>query len=136
MTKEQLKQTFEEKGLSLNWLSKQLNVSVTGLLRVAKKPIVGEAYDPNKINFDELYKFIERNGLVIILDKIDFNSFTKERSKKELGFELIVGSEIKMEDNEMYRVVYFNEQSVCFEHIDTKQLRAMSIKRLISLFND
>ena len=48
----------ENEAMNLRKLALATNCTYQVLLKAAKKPIVGETYDPTKINYEELSKCI------------------------------------------------------------------------------
>ena len=54
-------ETYEQ--LSLRQLAIATETTYQVLLNSARKPIVGQPYDPNKVNWDEVSKVLERKGL-------------------------------------------------------------------------
>lgn len=97
---------FEEaiKVKSLKSIAEATNVCYQYLLKVAKKPVAGAAYDPNAINVDEVKKVLSRK---VNLDEFEFD----EAKSVELGDEYGNDGRVVYK-NSKYYVVEFADESM------------------------
>ena len=102
------------------------------LLKASKKPIVGETYDPTKINYEELAKSIERKISVEEFDAIDFENIVK--SAKVTSAQL-TASDFEVDevftlrndkDGYNYKMLLKTDTHVVILREDTTQPRVMS----------
>lgn len=127
---ETLFSTYPE--MNLRKLSIATNCTYQVLLKASKKPIVGEAYDPTKINYEELAKSIERKLSVEEFDTIDFENIVKSArvtSAQLSASDFAVDECFTLrndKDGRTYKMLLKTDTHVVIIRDDTTQPRVMS----------
>jgi hypothetical protein len=122
-----LQSIFEENELSLRKVALNLDLNYNMLLKASKKPIVGVAYDPNFVNYDEVESYITKH---IDINDIDWTSMkdSSEVSNMNLPSNITLGTHIKVRgDDEVYEVKLITPTHLCILPIEGSQPRVMSI---------
>lgn len=131
--KTKLEKLFNEnEAMNLRKLAIATNCTYQVLLKAAKKPIVGEAYDPTKINYEELAKSIERKISVEEFDAIDFDAIiasARATSAQLSASDFEVGESFTLrndKDGRTYKMLLKTDTHVVIIRDDTTQPRVMS----------
>lgn len=92
--------------VSLRKLALSLELSYGWILKCSKKPIAGQPYDPDAINYDEVQKTFERKG--IDLTQLDWESLNESTQtsrgislQKDMSAFQVGGKVYLREDNEV-----------------------------------
>lgn len=118
--------------VSLRKLALSLELSYGWILKCSKKPIAGQPYDPNAVNYEEVAKTFERKG--IDLSKLDWESLN-EASQTSRGISLQkdmsafqVGGKVYLrEDNEVpFEITYKTETHIVIMKVGSTEPRAWS----------
>jgi hypothetical protein len=126
-----LKDIFEAHELSLRKVALNLDVNYNMLLKASKKPIIGQPYDPNVINYDEVAAYIAKK---YNLNDIDWASMkdSSEVSNTNLPSHFNVGTTLKMRgDEDVYEVKLITPTHICILPIEGTQPRVMSISTFL-----
>lgn len=133
MTFEELRSSLEQGEVSVKRLADLINVSYAGLVRVMRKPILGKAYNPDEVNFEELKNFFERNN--VKLDEIVMEDIKQVKKSKKETVSVNCGEIVTLgTEKAQWMVVYKTEKMVCLQL--GEELRSMSYQRLSSLLSD
>lgn len=131
--KTKLEKLFNEnEAMNLRKLSLATNCTYQVLLKAAKKPIVGEAYDPTKINYDELAETILRKITIEEFDAIDFEAIianSKATSAQLSSADFEINEEFTLRNdksNLKYTMLLKTNTHVVIIREDTTQPRVMS----------
>ena len=122
----------ENEAMNLRKLAIATNCTYQVLLKAAKKPIVGEPYDPTKINYEELAKSIERKMSVEEFDAIDFEAIianSKATSAQLSSADFEINEEFILRNdksNLKYTMLLKTNTHVVIIREDTTQPRVMS----------
>ena len=122
----------ENEAMNLRKLAIATNCTYQVLLKAAKKPIVGEAYDPTKINYDELAKTILRKLSIEEFDAIDFEAIianSKATSAQLSSADFEINEEFTLRNdksNLKYTMLLKTNTHVVIIRDDTTQPRVMS----------
>lgn len=118
--------------VSLRKLALSLELSYGWILKCSKKPIPGQPYDPDAINYDEVQKTLERKG--IDLSTLDWESLN-ESSQTSRGISLVkdmssfqVGGKVYLrEDNEVpFEICYKTDTHIVIMKQGSTEPRAWS----------
>lgn len=124
------KALFEQfESISLRKLSAALNLNYQMMLKVQKKPIEGEIYDPTAINHDALDEYINSRIEPDTIATIDFEQLNAESvTINAKGFEdFKVGEVITMRGSETkYEIVYLTADHICVKEAAGTKLRTMN----------
>lgn len=124
------KALFEQyESISLRKLSAALNLNYQMMLKVQKKPIEGEVYDPTAINHDALDEYINSRIEPDTVAAIDFEQLNAESvTINAKGFEdFKVGEVITMRGSETkYEIVYLTADHICIKEAAGTKLRTMN----------
>lgn len=121
-----IKELFaQEENISLRKLAQAADVSYQMLLKAAKKPIAGEVYDAQAINYDEVEKLLTKHEFDF--ESIDVNELKREVQSKALKFEDIdMKAQYTIRNSEdVWEVACITSEMICLKTGET--LRAMSI---------
>lgn len=131
--KTKLEKLFNEnEAMNLRKLSLATNCTYQVLLKASKKPIVGETYDPTKINYDELAKTILRKISIEEFDAIDFEAIianSKATSAQLSSADFEINEEFILRNdksNLKYTMLLKTNTHVVIIREDTTQPRVMS----------
>ena len=131
--KTKIEKLFENnEAMNLRKLAIATNCTYQVLLKAAKKPIVGEAYDPTKINYDELAKTILRKLSIEEFDAIDFEAIianSKATSAQLSSADFEINEEFTLRNdksNLKYTMLLKTNTHVVIIRDDTTQPRVMS----------
>lgn len=131
--KTRLEKLFNEnEAMNLRKLSLATNCTYQVLLKASKKPIVGETYDPTKINYDELAKTILRKISIEEFDAIDFEAIianSKATSAQLSSADFEINEEFTLRNdksNLKYTMLLKTNTHVVIIREDTTQPRVMS----------
>ena len=131
--KTRLEKLFNEnEAMNLRKLSIATNCTYQVLLKASKKPIVGETYDPTKINYEELAKSIERKMSVEEFDAIDFEAIianARATSAQLSASDFAVDECFTLrndKDGRTYKMLLKTDTHVVIIRDDTTQPRVMS----------
>lgn len=131
--KTKIEKLFENnEAMNLRKLALATGCTYQVLLKAAKKPIVGEAYDPTKINYEELAKSIERKISVEEFDAIDFEAIiasARTTSAQLSASDFEVGECFTLrndKDDRTYEMLLKTDTHVVIIRDDTTQPRVMS----------
>ena len=131
--KTKLEKLFNEnEAMNLRKLSLATNCTYQVLLKASKKPIVGETYDPTKINYDELAKTILRKISIEEFDAIDFEAIianSKATSAQLSSADFEINEEFTLRNdksNLKYTMLLKTNTHVVIIREDTTQPRVMS----------
>ena len=131
--KTKLEKLFNEnEAMNLRKLAIATNCTYQVLLKAAKKPIVGETYDPTKINYEELAKSIERKISVEEFDAIDFDAIianARTTSAQLAASDFAVDESFTLrndKDGRAYKMLLKTDTHVVIIRDDTTQPRVMS----------
>lgn len=119
-------------GMNLRKLAIATDCTYQVLLKAAKKPIVGKAYDPTEINYDELAKSVERKITPEEFDAIDFEAIiasARTTSAQLTAFDFEVGESFTLrndKDGRTYNMLLKTDTHVVIIRDDTTQPRVMS----------
>ena len=122
----------ENEAMNLRKLSLATNCTYQVLLKASKKPIVGETYDPTKINYDELAKTILRKISIEDFDAIDFEAIianSKATSAQLSSADFEINEEFTLRNdksNLKYTMLLKTNTHVVIIREDTTQPRVMS----------
>ena len=122
----------ENEAMNLRKLAIATNCTYQVLLKAAKKPIVGEAYDPTKINYEELAKAILRKISAEEFDAIDFEAIiasARTTSAQLTASDFEVGESFTLrndKDGRAYNMLLKTDTHVVIIRDDTTQPRVMS----------
>lgn len=122
----------ENETMNLRKLSLATNCTYQVLLKASKKPIVGETYDPTKINYDELAKTILRKISIEDFDAIDFEAIianSKATSAQLSSADFEINEEFTLRNdksNLKYTMLLKTNTHVVIIREDTTQPRVMS----------
>lgn len=118
--------------VSLRKLALSLELSYGWILKCSKKPIPGQPYDPDAINYEEVAKTFERKG--IDLSTLDWESLN-ESSQTSRGISLVkdmssfqVGGKVYLrEDNEVpFEICYKTDSHIVIMKEGSTEPRAWS----------
>ena len=128
MTRETLREQFEKiEGLSLRKFACFTGVCYQYLLKASKKPIVGEAYNPEAINWAEVERVVAKK---MAIKDIDWDALAKSVVVKEPISQLTdfaVGTIFNLRNDERtYAIVYKTETHVVFIADNETQPRIMN----------
>ena len=131
--KTKLEKLFNEnEAMNLRKLSLATNCTYQVLLKASKKPIVGETYDPTKINYEELAKTILRKMSVEEFDAIDFDAIianARATSAQLSASDFEINEEFTLRNdksNLKYTMLLKTDTHVVIIREDTTQPRVMS----------
>ena len=131
--KTKLEKLFNEnEAMNLRKLSLATNCTYQVLLKASKKPIVGETYDPTKINYEELAKTILRKISIEEFDAIDFEAIianSKATSAQLSSADFEINEEFTLRNdksNLKYTMLLKTNTHVVIIREDTTQPRVMS----------
>ena len=131
--KTKLEKLFNEnEAMNLRKLSLATNCTYQVLLKASKKPIVGETYDPTKINYEELAKTILRKISIEDFDAIDFEAIianSKATSAQLSSADFEINEEFTLRNdksNLKYTMLLKTNTHVVIIREDTTQPRVMS----------
>lgn len=131
--KTKLEKLFNEnEAMNLRKLAIATSCTYQVLLKASKKPVVGEAYDPTKINYDELAKCIERKLSPEQFDAIDFESIlanARTTSAQLTASDFAVDECFILrndKDGRTYKMLLKTDTHVVIIRDDTTQPRVMS----------
>lgn len=102
------------------------------LLKAARKPIIGQPYDPSAINYEELAKSVERKISVEEFDEIDFDAIISDAritSKQLTSADIEIGESFYLrndKDGRTYNMLLKTDTHVVICRDDTTQPRVMS----------
>ena len=122
----------ENEAMNLRKLAIATNCTYQVLLKAAKKPIVGETYNPTKINYEELAKSIERKISVEEFDAIDFDAIiasARTTSAQLSASDFAVDESFTLrndKDGRTYKMLLKTDTHVVIIRDDTTQPRVMS----------
>ena len=122
-----LQAIFEANELSLRKVALNLDLNYNMLLKASKKPIIGQPYDPNYINYDEVEAYI---GKKVAINDIDWESMkdSSEVSTTTLPTNLKLGTQLTIRgDEEVYEIKIITPTHVVIMGINNTQPRVMSI---------
>lgn len=118
--------------VSLRKLALSLDLSYGWILKCSKKPIPGQAYDPNAVNYDEVAKTFARKG--IDLNSLDWESLN-ESTQTSRGILLTKDMEAfrtghyvyLREDNEVpFEICYKTDTHIVIMKVGSTEPRAWS----------
>lgn len=103
----------EHKTLSLRKIAAAMDVNYNMLLKAARKPIEGTIYDPNKINWFEVNRYI------ILKSPVDFGQINwAEVAAKDVSVKVadiadfVIGEKVRLRnDDNVYEVAFVSEGS-------------------------
>lgn len=131
--KTKLEKLFNEnEAMNLRKLAIATNCTYQVLLKASKKPVVGEAYDPTKINYEELARAIERKISVEEFDAIDFDAIiasARTTSAQLTASDFAVDESFILrndKDGRTYKMLLKTDTHVVIIRDDTTQPRVMS----------
>ena len=122
----------ENEAMNLRKLALATNCTYQVLLKASKKPIVGETYDPTKINYEELAKTILRKISIEEFDAIDFeaiiaNARTTSAQLSASDFEINEEFTLRNDKSNLkYTMLLKTNTHVVIIREDTTQPRVMS----------
>jgi hypothetical protein len=126
--------TYMEKypNVSLRKLALSLELSYGWILKCSKKPIAGQPYDPNAVNYEEVAKTFERKG--IDLSKLDWESLNESTQtsrgislQKDMSAFQVGGKVYLREDNEVpFEITYKTETHIVIMKVGSTEPRAWS----------
>lgn len=124
--------------VSIRKLALEAGITYTLMLKASKKPIPGEAYDPDKINYDAIEKMFDKRKIdYSILPWPAMNESNRKSnatlSKDINDFE--VGCKVYLrDDNEHpYTVVYKTETHIVIINENSTEPRALSHKTFLTV---
>lgn len=121
-----LKDIFESNELSLRKVALNLDLNYNMLLKASKKPIVGVAYDPNFVNYDEVASYI---GNRMDITSIDWEAMkdSSEVSSTTLPTNFSIGTYITIRGEvDVFEIKLITATHICFIPINGTQPRVMS----------
>lgn len=127
-----LRSYFERyENVSIRQFAKATNLSYHGLLKASKKPVEGEIYNPEAINWVEMEKIVEKNN--VNLDDIDWKqlnekSVTKANVVEKDIEQFTVGTQWYLRRNKStpYTIVYRTKTHVVVQLNDSEDLNCWS----------
>lgn len=118
--------------VSLRKLALSLELSYGWILKCSKKPIAGQPYDPDAINYDEVQKTFERKG--IDLTQLDWQSLNESAQtsrgislQKDMSAFQVGGKVYLREDNEVpFDICYKTDTHIVIMKQGSTEPRAWS----------
>ena len=129
-----IKNIFETNpNLSLKKFCDTLQIGYQYVLKMSKQPIVGKAYDPNAVNYDEIAKIVVRRNVDV--EETDWNAVVSETKRYEPLSELDefqVGVEFKLrasgnyEKDDIFEVLLLTKEYIVYKQINSEKPRVMN----------
>lgn len=118
--------------VSLRKLALSLELSYGWILKCSKKPIAGQPYDPDAINYDEVAKTFARKG--INLEELDWESLNESTQtsrgislQKDMSAFQVGGKVYLREDNEVpFEICYKTDSHIVIMKVGSTEPRAWS----------
>lgn len=83
LNKETVMNVIAENKISLRAFAKALELSYQPLLKASKKPIAGETYDPDAINYDAIYEYVaKRIDKDFDILRVDWSQYVSKRGRE------------------------------------------------------
>lgn len=127
---EELMNTYPN--VSLRKLALSLELSYGWILKCSKKPIAGQPYDPEAVNYEEVQKTFERKG--IDLTSLDWETLNESSQtsrgislQKDMGAFQVGGKVYLREDNEVpFNICYKTDSHIVIMKEGSTEPRAWS----------
>ena len=127
-----LNEYFETyKNASIRKLAIATNSTYTIMLKKSKQPIVGEAYDPEKVNWTAVEEYLTKKN--IDWTKLDWDEINKERShrgsqliKDMTQFEVGMKVYLRRDNTTPYEILYKTETHIVLMKVDTTEPQSWS----------
>lgn len=119
--------------LSLKAICEASGLCYQYVLKASKKPIAGQAYDPNDVNYEAIDVIVERKG--VNLDDIDWEALASQvRVITPINKvdDFTIGTEFKLRENHdieeerIYSVIFTTDTHIVFMLINDTQPRVMN----------
>lgn len=118
--------------LSLRKLAEYVDVNYNSLLKAAKKPIVGEVYDPAAVNYDEIETYLRKRDVDV--DNLNWGeiselsqSASSTRKKEDINWQ--PGMKFTLRgtiETAIFEVIFVTTSHIVFMEVGGTQPRVMS----------
>lgn len=116
--------------VSLRKIAAACDVSYQMLLKASKKPVVGEAYDPEAVNYEAVQEYLDKKN--ILIDLIDWESLNVDPIRKVATLSKDIndfhcGDIVYLRGEEVgYEIIYMTETHVVIIRQDSTEPRCLS----------
>ena len=120
----------EYPNVSLRKIAAACDVSYQMLLKASKKPVVGEAYDPEAVNYEAVQEYLAKKN--ILIDLIDWESLNVDPIRKVATLSKDIndfhrGDTVYLRGEEVgYEIIYMTETHVVIIRQDSTEPRCLS----------
>ena len=120
----------EYPNVSLRKIAAACDVSYQMLLKASKKPVVGEAYDPEAVNYEAVQEYLDKKN--ILIDLIDWESLNVDPIRKVATLSKDIndfhcGDIVYLRGEEVgYEIIYMTETHVVIIRQDSTEPRCLS----------
>lgn len=128
LNKEVMMNVIAENRVSLRAFSKALNLSYQPLLKAAHKPIAGQVYDPDAINYDAVYEYVaKRVELDFDILRVDWSQYVGQRGKVGTTFktpdQINIGDLVYLRTDKTtpYQIIFTTNTHVVLMKVGTEE---------------